>query len=227
MGPNAETALSPQPPSQAQADRLKTQGQGDGATCWSLGRGQGGRTVVRLLQLPPHLPCGGLENGLGAGPQLPPWRLLTAAADKERQGPKLSPAPGNSCPIFSQDLKFSSLLRGTEGIGVGMAPLKPQKWEPTGNFKLHLTAPATWEERNKTTPAVPMTQEPFQQIYEKKYFIQKHCLHKCVAFVQRTKASCFPSPPPWRDVSTWDSFWDSFHCQLPLAACGSFRGRSV
>lgn len=65
-----------------------------------------------------------------------------------------------------------------------MAPLKPQKWEPTGNFKLHLTAPATREERNKTTPAVPMTQEPFQQIYEKRYFIQKHCLHKCVAFVQ-------------------------------------------
>lgn len=177
-----------------------------------------GRTVVRLLQLPPHLPSRGAESGLGAGAHLPPWRLLIAAADKERQGPKFSPAPGNSCPIFPQDLKFSS-LRGTESIGVGMAPLKPQKWEPTGNFKLHLTAPAAQEERNKTTPAVPMTQEPFQQIYEKKYFIQKHCLHKCVAFVYK----CFPSPPSLRDVSTWDSF----HCQLPLAACGSFRGRSM
>ena len=49
-----------------------------------------------------------------------------------------------------------------------MAPLKPQKKEQTGSFRLQVTAPAMQEERNKRTPAVPMTQEPYQQIYKKK-----------------------------------------------------------
>lgn len=100
-----------------------------------------------------------------------------------------------------------------------MAPLKPQKREQTGSFRLQVTAPAMQEERNKRTPAVPRTQEPYQQIYKKKKkkILFKNCLHKCVAYVQSTKESCFLSPPPLRDVSTWDPF-QAVSC--PGAACG-------
>ena len=81
--------------------------------------------MVRLLQrfLLSTLHPAGLPARLGmvgTGPQLPPSRLLIAAADKGRRwGPKFSPAPSNCCPGFSQDLKFCSLLRGTGSIGVG------------------------------------------------------------------------------------------------------------
>ena len=59
-----------------------------------------------------------------------------------------------------------------------------------------------------------MTQEPYQQIYKKKKKLYSKTLHKCVAYVQSTKESCFLSPPSLRNVSTWDPFQDS-GCQLP------------
>lgn len=96
--------------SQPQINRLKKQWQGNGATCWSLGRDPGrrdcGDVPAALPRSPLSIQRGCRQAGLrmvGPGLQLPPSRLLIAAADKgSRRAPEFSPAPApsNCCPGF-------------------------------------------------------------------------------------------------------------------------------
>lgn len=83
------------------------------------------------------------------------------------------------------------------------------------------------KERSERTPAVPMTQEPYQQIYEKKYFIQKLFTQMCslctkykriLLLVSTFLERCF-------NLGPLPGLWLSAALGLPVG--GSFRGRGL
>lgn len=107
------------------------------------------------------------------------------------------------------------------GVGRGSAPLKPRKGAAAPQLQATRDAPPLRDRRVEAPPALP-NQELQTSSFMQKNILFKNTFHKCMAYVQSTKDSPFPSPP----ASSGFNPGRPPACQLPLAAGQGVSGRS-